>query len=77
MPDARTIHLCATLLNQLTYYPAARIKMSEKGMVLHALFAMIDADNKATQIMSARTSSNLVLCKQVTTLSITLFVNVV
>ena len=65
MPDMRTIHLCATLLNQLTYYPAARVKMAEKGMVLHSLFVMIDAENKGTQIMAARTTSNLVLCHQV------------
>jgi hypothetical protein len=65
MPDPRIIHLCATLLNQLTFYPAARIKMAEKGMVLHALFAMIDAENKGTRILAARTTSNLVLCEQV------------
>jgi hypothetical protein len=34
-------------------------------MVLHALFAMIDADNTSTRIMAARTTSNLVLCEQV------------
>ena len=39
--------------------------MAEKGMVLHALFAMIDAENNNTRIMAARTTSNLVLCKQV------------
>lgn len=65
MPDTRTIHLCGTLLNRLSFYPAARIKMAEKGMVLHALFAMIDAERNDTRIMAARTTSNLILCMQV------------
>jgi hypothetical protein len=39
--------------------------MAEKAMVLHALFAMVDAEDADTKIIAARTTSNLVLCHTV------------
>jgi hypothetical protein len=51
------------LLSSLLY--TARVKMAEKSMVLQAIFAMVDADSKNTQMIAARTASNLVLCDQV------------
>jgi hypothetical protein len=61
IPDPRTIHLCAKLLNHLSYYPSARLKMVEKNVVLNALISTLDSENNDTKVVAARTASNLVL----------------
>ena len=65
MSDNDTTHLCATLMNQLTYYVEARKNIAEKVPILQSLFAMTDSDRTETRIMAARTTSNLVLCPEV------------
>lgn len=41
------------------------MKIAEKSMVLQAIFTMVDAESKNTQMIAARTACNLVLCDQV------------
>lgn len=65
LPNARISHLCAKLFNRLSAYLEARIKMAEKTVALHALFAMCDSKGDDTVTLCVRTTSNLVLCEKV------------
>ena len=56
MPTEETVQWCAKIFNYLSSYPLGRIKMIEKGHILHALYSMIDSPNNETRILAARTT---------------------
>lgn len=65
------VYLCAQLFNQLSYYEEGRAKIIAKTSAVKALFDMFHTSpNKATKVIVARTTCNLVLNAQVRTSAI-------
>ena len=65
MDNPKTLHLCAILFNQLTFYPEACLKIAERYVPLSTIFSMVHAANVETRIVAARTTCNLLFSKEV------------
>jgi hypothetical protein len=65
LSDTHISNLSAGIFNQLSRYPEARVKMTERAAALSALLKLADSHERETQIVAVRTCCNLVLDSQI------------